>query len=211
VSRRSCNQSADLQGMRIAWRGNKFQAVASVSSLFFIPLTIQREVQNPMHQASLLEILGAPSTRLDYETRHPSISVETLGEKYDGPRNGSKTSIELSAALSSLPMELRTAPASSPSRNMSARCLTKTFSGVHQGALPEGLTDEVDVRLGIAPRQRDPYLNWTEQLAMTEEEFLEPLDPDLPDAVEEMKRRRKAAQMDKEDAIRIFEETQTQL
>ena len=108
-------------------------------------------------------------------------------------------------------MEVETSVVS-PSRSASrTRCLTKTFSGVHEGALPEGLTDEVDVSIGNATRQRNPYLDWTEQIQEEHEDHLEPLDPDLPDAREEMTRRRKAARVDQEEAIRVFEETQAQL
>lgn len=174
-------------------------------------LISQREQPNPTDKASLLEILGGPTIHLEYETRQPSFSGESIFDKYDRARSGSKASIELSTALSRLPMEVSSTTIATPPRAGLSRCLTKTFSGVHREALPEGLTDEVDVSLGSLSRQRDPYLEWTGYIEDKQEQSLDPLDPDLPDALEELTRRRKAAQVDKEEAIRLFEETQTQL
>ena len=94
---------------------------------------------------------------------------------------------------------------------MSRDGYTRSFSGVPKGQLPEGLSDDVDI---TRQRVHDPYLSWTAAEQAQEDTGdwkLEPLDPDLPDAVEERQRRRKAAQLDKEEAMRAFEETQAQL
>lgn len=115
------------------------------------------------------------------------------------------------AALSRVPMEF-----SSPSPNALRpqtslkRDYSRTFSGVQAEALPEGLTDDVDVRVPVSHVDADG--RWVgERMTDFDPDDLQPLDPDLPDAIEEKRRKRKAQQVDKEDAIRQFQETQAQL
>jgi hypothetical protein len=179
----------------------------------------QRDQTKPPRDASLLEILG-PAPELTYDTHGESSLFsddKTLAAK-DSIRRGSKSSIEMSAALSRLPLEvpMSTSPSMTlgpapASATMGREAFTRSFSGVPKGKLPEGLSDDVDI---TRQRVHDPYLSWTRgDQAMDDQVLLElePLDPDLPDAVEERQRRRKAALLDREEALRAFEETQAQL
>jgi len=179
----------------------------------------QRGQVKPPREASLLEILG-PAPELAYDTHGESslFSDDKTLAAQDSTHQGSKSSIELSAALNRLPLEVPMS--NSPSLSLGPavgahskgpEAFTRSFSGVPKGKLPEGLSDDVDI---TRQRVHDPYLSWTKEDRVVEEQVLlelEPLDPDLPDAVEEKQRRRKAALLDREEAMRAFEETQAQL
>ena len=125
----------------------------------------------------------------------------------------SKTSIELCQALHAVPFSVRPKPTPLCSRaDEGVYNFTKSFSGVRSESLPTGLTDDVDVDLR-SERQvrllssRVEYIN----LGNIEEGRLDPLDPDLPDADEVRERQRRARQVEREEALRHFEETQAQL
>lgn len=165
----------------------------------------------------MLEILGAPSPVLDYKLKNITASGDMLTTWQERSRQGSKASIELVAALSRLPAKSpgHTLPLARPESSHRRTDFSRHFSGVQAGALPPGLTDDVDVNLRLhSPiRHVDEQGRWNggEVINIGSAEDLIPLDPDLPDAEEEERRRRKAEQIDQEEAIRQFQETQAQL
>jgi len=211
----------DWQGLKAAWMGNKDgshpYSVRYEGCQCREQADRQRGQSRPPRDASLLEILG-PAPELTYDDHGESSQLsdgKTLAPQ-DSVRRGSKSSIEMSTALSRLPLEMPMSTSSSMAlvsspHTIGGQAFTRSFSGVPKGKLPAGLSDDVDI---ARQRVHDPYLSWTKEDQAVDDQVafeLEPLDPDLPDAVEEKQRRRKAAQLDKEEALRAFEETQAQL
>jgi hypothetical protein len=80
---------------------------------------------------------------------HLTYQLDALGRPL--PRRDSTTSIDMSHALSRLPMDAprdfqpkhKTLPRNEPAS------FTRSFSGVRSECLPEGLTDDVDVDLRV--------------------------------------------------------------
>jgi hypothetical protein len=147
-----------------------------------------------------MQMLGSAPPVLAY-----AASVHSYDESQDKldfnllrPRLGSKVSVELSQALQSLPLrppQLDTAPPFSAKHV----AYTKSFSGVRPEDLPLEMTDNVDVDV---VRCRD----------VTESEVrLEALSPDLPGRLEEIRRNWKAIEFEREEAVRLFEDTKAQL
>ena len=154
---------------------------------------------------------------------------QKLEVKIGVPTGKTSASIELFQALNHLPYE---APARNSVRlqqnqreSLDNSSFTKSFNGVPSGSLPAGLTDDVDVDLRPASNQRSvrvlsPRVDLRRTMLDVEEgvvvnehrlEPLEPLQPDLPDPDEERRRRRRAERVAREEAFRLFEETQAQL
>lgn len=183
-----------------------------------------------MAKRSFLDILAeeTPNHEYDLQATIPGKGPDKLGVQIGRGRGNSIASIELSQALKRLPYETA-APAIQTETPLEeqrtpAYTFTKSFSGVRSGSLPAGLTDDVDVELRQAMTTRQvkllsPQMEWRRMADLEEGrvvmedlgEPLEPLDPDLPDADEERRRRRRAQQVAREEAVRLFEETQAQL
>lgn len=131
------------------------------------------------------------------------------------PRRDSTTSIDMSHALSRLPMDAPRDHKTLPRRNEPAS-FTRSFSGVRSECLPEGLTDDVDVDLRSHGRGHSPRADSGVSFGPEPEEpALEPLEPDLPTEAEQARLEQRAAverqHMQREAEMRLFKETQARL
>ncbi|RSH93270.1 hypothetical protein EHS25_007624 [Saitozyma podzolica] len=115
------------KGIRAAWRARHPQASSAKADFL-----------NTKH--SLAEMLDS-APHLTYQ-----LGAADLGRAYELPRRDSTTFIDMSHALSRLPMDAprdfqpkhKTLPRNEPAS------FTRSFSGVRSECLPEGLTDDVD-------------------------------------------------------------------
>lgn len=165
-----------------------------------------------------MEVLGGPAPILQYSGEDIEDSEEKLDVSISRPRLDSKVSVDIGNALSQLPLESSLSIKVTPHRpsmpGISPRTahFTRSFSGVPADALPREMTDQVDVDLRKHSKSVvDSGSSYNSSALDLEAGELEALDPDLPDADEERRRRKRADQVEKEEAMRMFEETQAQL
>lgn len=163
---------------------------------------------------SLAEMLDS-APQLTYQ-----LGAAELVPAYELPRRDSTTSIDMSHALSRLPLD---APRDFQPKHktLSGRndpaSFTRSFSGVRSECLPEGLTDDVDVDLRSHARGHSPRADSGISFGpeVLEEPALEPLEPDLPNEAEQARLEQRAAverqHMQREAEMRLFEETQARL
>jgi len=199
------------------WKG--FQAIRSLKRGARVTPPLSYAEKGPTRakeKRDFAEMLAATPV-LNFDFRLPPSLTFDADLHMDGPaeavgrrRFSSKVSLDMCTALSALPLDAGRNNMALASSSVQARPIfTRHFSGVPCEALPEGLTDGVDIERG------DRRLRWdTGVKGHTEENELgqlDPLDPDIPDEGEERQRRRKADLVTWEEMARAFRETEAQL